>query len=295
MESAFLTIKEAAQFIDKAEVTIRRLLKRLLKNRTSETDRCIVESTEQGKRLYRIEPRFLVTHANLNKGTRQRLLDQLDQMTIHLHDDQGLLNQKSSPSPQTPSQMESTTDHLNSHSTSLPNQMNTIVDQVPTQTTGDYASDPPAAQGTDQPDNQLRSQTESDGSKLLNDVVDELRNQMTIKDEQIKEKDKQIERKDTQLEKRDGTIDVLNATIQKLTDGIQQGNFLVASAQERIPLPNDSKRETITPQHEIVETESDSLQESTVEPENELDDKAKPGGKRGFLGRLADKISFSNN
>jgi chromosome segregation ATPase len=294
MESSFLTIKEAAQFIDKSEVTIRRLLKRLLKNRTNETDRCIVESTEHGKRLYRIEAHFLVNHANLSEGTRQRLLDQLGQSTNQVITDHGVRSQKNNSIDHTSAHLNGTNDHLNSRPDSTPTHMNTKVDHVTTQKTNEQAGDQSPEQGSDRPADQMRNQNASNGSQLLNDVVDELRSQLKVKDDQIERKDKQIESKDKQLEKQDGTIDTLNATIEKLTDGIQQGNFLVASAQERIPLPIDANRGTITPQHEIVETEPESPTDSLSESDADKDDQPKPT-KRGFIGRLADKISFSNS
>jgi hypothetical protein len=286
MESAFLTIKEAAQFIGKAEVTIRRLLKRLLKNRTSETDRCIVEATEHGKRLYRIEARFLVSHANLNEGTRQRLLDQLDQTITQLSNEQAVRSQENSKMDQTPIQLKSTSEHLNSQTDRTPNQMNKKVDQMTKQIESEYASDQSDEQGTGQSDDQLRSQQSGIGSALLKEAMDELRNQLNVKDEEIKEKNKQ-------LAKKDKTIDDLGASVDKLTTAIEQGNFLVASAQQRIPLPDDSKRETIGSQSEIVETKSDRT-DSQAEPKSEEGSQAKPA-KRGFIGRIADKISFSNN
>ena len=263
MDSTFLTISEAAAFIDKSDVTIRRLIKCLLKNRTSETDRCIVQKNENGKRLYRIENRFLVQHANLKAATRDRLIRQIDQMNNQTVNDQAVNTQTSDLPNQPDSQVDSRIEELNSPANQSTNQVNNPTIQNRSQSKDDYSNDKANDQTAVQTGGDLPTQIHENGSGLLKEALDELRSQLNKKDEQIAEKDKQIAAKDS-------TIDGLNDSVQKLTDSINQGNFLVASAQQRIPLPADANRETISTQHaesesDVVDVDQENGKQDTVE------------------------------
>ena len=74
MTNDFLTIKQAAKLVGKSEVTIRRLIKRLLKNRTATTDKMITMTNRHGSSVYKINRTFLIEHVNLPDDFKAQLL-----------------------------------------------------------------------------------------------------------------------------------------------------------------------------------------------------------------------------
>ena len=291
MTNAFLTIKQAAKLTSKSEVTIRRLIKRLLKHRTAQTDQMITMTNRHGSSVYTIQRKFLIEHVNLPDEIKQQLLNATDQTPMQVvianDNDQALNNQ--TPGHTMPStsglniastasdySVEDSTTQANSHTPAQPNQQSldseseqrnkaSHSDQSPTQTNGHFSED---------------------GFALLSKTVDRLSTQLDKKDDQIAEKDKQLARLDTQLNDEKDQV-------KKLTQIIEQGNLLVHSAQQRIPLPSDDitvdlVEASITKDEEVDFTEFEPdpipVEDESVSPE-----------KRGVVSRLLSRFSRSDS
>ena len=225
MTNDFLTIKQAAKLTGKSEVTIRRLIKRLLKNRTAQTDQMINLTNRHGSSVYKIERRFLIEHVNLTEDRKQELLSATSQSPTQtnsqIDDDQGLNNQTPSPTDQTTSGSDTTSEQSAYSSGPLSTQ---ATNQSPIQTTQvDPTNDDRAARRDDQPGHsptQTIGHFSEEGLQLLKTTLDQLTRQLDKKDDQIAAKDDQLSKLDKQLS-------VERERNEKLTQIIEQGNVLV--------------------------------------------------------------------
>ena len=298
MKSAFLTIKQAAKLTGKSEVTIRRLIKRLLKNRTAQTDQMINLTNRHGSSVYKIERRFLIEHVNLPDDRKQELLSATSQSPTQksnqMAGDQALNTQTQNAATQTPSGLDSTSEQADYSNVDSPIQMNNQPDSHTDQTLGQPIQSSPskdtAANETDTHPDQSPTQTtghfSEDGFQLLKTTLDHLTTQLDKKDDQIAAKD-------TQLSKLDKQLSIERERNEKLTQIIEQGNLLVHSAQQRIPVPSE------TPKGELVESTIDTdevVDATTIEPTD--DDDTEPADtleKWGVISRLFSRLGRSDS
>ena len=242
MTNTFLTIKQAAKLTRKSEVTIRRLIKRLLKNRTATTDKMITMTNRHGSSVYKINRTFLIEHVNLPDEIRSQLLS----ATTQVHGQTDSTNtadnavDSQTPIPTTPmtSGLDSSSEQADYSNRAIPSQPNTQpISQPnhPEQAHGHASpNDNPKPIHPDQSPTQVTGHFSADGLNLLTKTIDHLSTQLEKKDVQIAEKDKQLESLDRHLNDEKDQV-------KKLTQIIEQGNLLVHSAQQRIPLPDEDK------------------------------------------------------
>ncbi len=288
MTNDFLTIKQAAKLTGKSEVTIRRLIKRLLKNRTAQTDQMINLTNRHGSSVYRIERRFLIEHVNLPEDRKQELLSATSHSSTQTNsqnvDDHGLSNQTPSPTDQTTSGSDRKSEQSAYSSNPLHSQP---TNQSPSQTTqADPTSADRAERGDSQPDHsptQTTGHFSEEGLQLLKTTLDQLTRQLDKKDDQIAAKDDQLSKLDKQLS-------VERERNEKLTQIIEQGNVLVHSAQQRIPLPDeDSKGELIESSIEANDIADAPVANAIVEDDSE------PAENRGVISRLFSRFGRSDS
>jgi hypothetical protein len=291
MKNDFLTIKQAAKLTGKSEVTIRRLIKRLLKNRTAQTDQMINLANRHGSSVYKIQRAFLIEHTNLSDETKQQLLSETSQSPIQTttqnSSDEALSNPTPSQTTQTTSELNSTRDqaeYANEGSTTQ------VSSQPPSQRSrSSHSKRSEDGKGDSHPDHLHSHSTghfSQDGFQLLQKTLDHLTTQIERKDDQIEKKDAHIERLDELLSKE-------QTQVENLTQLINQGNVLVHSAQQRIPMPGE---EGIVDSIEPVVVEGGSMEIEEVQ-ETPADDAEpeSPNRDGGFMSRLFSGFTRSDS
>ena len=299
MPNNSLTIKQAAKLTGKSEVTIRRLIKRLLKNRTATTDKMITMTNRHGSSVYKINQTYLIEHVNLPDEIRAQLLsattqepDQTDSPIAHGNP---VDSQTANPTTPVTSGSDSSSAKADDSNATVPNQPITQTTSQPDQPDSHSPTDNDALSNShtntpiqlDQSPNQVSGHFSADGLQLLTKTIDRLSTQLDAKDDQIKEKDKQLARLDTQL------IDEKDQ-VKKLTQIIEQGNLLVHSAQQRIPLPSEDKTGEFV-ESEIGTEEVIELPELEIEPAATESDSDQPEQSRGVFSKLFGKFGRSNS
>ena len=290
MSNTFLTIKQAAKLTGKSEVTIRRLIKRLLRNRTATTDKMITMTNRHGSSVYKINQTFLIEHVNLPDEIRSQLLSattqEPDQMDSQIAHDNPVDTQTATPTTPVTSGLDSSSAQADYSNAAAPSQPNTQTTIQPDQhnSPAPSSNDDLSNDQTDTPNHLDQSPTQvtghfsADGLNLLTKTIDRLSKQLDAKDDQIKEKDKQLARLDTQL------IDE-KVQVKKLTQIIEQGNLLVHSAQQRIPLPAEEATGELV-ESSVAAEEVIELPEFEIEPAATETDSDQPEQGRGVFSKL---------
>ena len=291
MTNTFLTIKQAAKLTGKSEVTIRRLIKRLLKNRTATTDKMITMTNRHGSSVYKINRTFLIEHANLPDEIRDQLLSATTQVP-------GQTDAPNYSGHAVHSQTTPVTSGLDSSS----EQVDYPIDAMPSRPCAQPTSQPNRSEqangnplSNDRPTKpihpnqsptQVAGHFSGDGLNLLKKTIDHLSTQLEKKDVQIAEKDKQLKSLDKHL------IDEKDQ-VKKLTQIIQQGNLLVHSAQQRIPLPDEDKMGELIESAIVADeiTEQPKFESETEALESDLEQSE----KRGVFSKILGQFGRSNN
>ena len=295
MPDAFLTIKQAAKLTGKSEVTVRRLIKRLLKNRTATTDKMITMTNRHGSSVYTINQTFLIEHANLSDEIKAQLLSASTQTPGQSNSqnegDNAVASKTTNPTTPVSSGLDNASEQADYSTGPLNSQANTQPTSQPTHTepsissgsSNDNTSKPTQPV---QPPNHVSGHFSENGLALLTKTIDRLSTQLDKKDNQIAEKDKQLTRLDTQLNDEKDQV-------KKLTQIIQQGNLLVHSAQQRIPIPVDENPEELI-ESSIVAEQSTEMPDDEVEPAPTTDGPDRPK-KRGVFSTLFSQFGRSDN
>ncbi|MEL7499564.1 MAG: hypothetical protein AAFN77_18315 [Planctomycetota bacterium] len=249
-------------------------------------------TNRHGTSVYEIQQTFLIEHVNLSDEIKQQLLSANDQPPTQMDtpndNDQALNTQTPSQNTQATGGLDSTSDQARysneTVTTHSPGHLPTQPTSQPDQTATDNTSD--QERGDSHPDHspsQTTGHFSAEGFRLLEKTLDQLSRQLDRKDDQITEKDVQLSKLDKQLS-------VERERNEKLTQIVEQGNVLVHSAQQRIPLPpKDTKGDSI----ESTIQPAEVIEDSDTEPAS--DEPTEPAENRGVISKLFSRFGRSDS